>query len=168
MVPTTSRAPLSAPPIQQSFSTQSLHQPTQRSVSHSIPPHATQHAADPVQTAVKPSTTYMGSSAAHSSMAMQLTVAPPLNGPLPFAPMVLCSTLTSAYPGAQGYVPTRPATLTSASAYVTTSAHATRPTVIAMTSGKMVFAFYHYLSLFFTIYWFVCIKSINSVYGIYG
>ena len=38
MVPTTSRAPLSAPPVQQSFSTQSSHQPTQRSVSHSFPP----------------------------------------------------------------------------------------------------------------------------------
>ena len=33
---------------------------------------------------------------------------------------------------------------------------------------KMVFAFYHYLLLFFTIYWFLCIKRINSVYGIYG
>ena len=126
--PSTSRAPLSAPPIQQSFSTQSSHQPTQRSVSHSIAPRATQRAADPGQTAAKPSPGYSGSSGAHPSTTGQPTAVPQFNGPVPSAPIASRGTSTSAYPGAQAHAPTRPAALTSASTYAATS-YAARPTV---------------------------------------
>jgi len=125
----TSRAPLSAPPIQQSFSTQSSHQPAQRSVSHSIAPRVTQRPAEPIQTAIKPSTGYSGSSAPHPSTTVQPTVVPRLNGPVPSATIASRGTSMSAYTGAQAHAPTRPPALTSASTYAAASAHAVRPTV---------------------------------------
>ena len=124
--PTTSRAALSAPPVQQSFST----------VVASAHPVLSLILFPPVLHTVLQVLFRLRSSRPVVIWALLLLIlawprSPPSNDPVPSAPMVPRSTSTSAYPGAQGDVPTRPAALTSASAYATTSAHVARPTFTA-------------------------------------